>query len=429
MPRVHVETAIGQAHGVIAMLGGEVDALLARAPGLASVVDPARTAAADAVRDHIAWLESRLPVSDGDPRLGEAVYAARLWYALDTETGPDALLDRAESDLLAVEEEIAEVASGIAGAPPQPGQVRDVLDRLAAGAPTDDTTILRCCRDALAELTRWTRDLDLVTVPDTPVDIIVMPESRRGVAVAYCDPPGPLEEPAGADTAAGWAGGNAGVGQHGAPPPTFFAVSPTPADWDAGRRDSFYREYNGHMIRNLAVHEAMPGHALQLAHASRLRAGTRVRAALRSGPFVEGWAVYTEELMAKAAAAGTPWPEPEAGAALRMQQLKMQLRTTINAVLDARVHAHGMTEAEAMTLMRERGHMEEGEAAGKWRRALLTSAQLATYYVGYHEVRRIVRDLRVANGGSERAVHDAVLAHGSPPPRHLRTLLDLPTSD
>jgi hypothetical protein len=79
--------------------------------------------------------------------------------------------------------------------------------------------------------------------------------------------------------------------------------------------------------------------------------------------------------------------------------------------------------------MRERGHMEEGEAAGKWRRALLTSAQLATYYVGYHEVRRIVRDVRVANGGSERAVHDAVLAHGSPPPRHLRTLLDLPTPE
>jgi uncharacterized protein (DUF885 family) len=413
MARVNVETAIGQAHGVVAMLGADVDELLEQAPSLAGVVNPARTVAVEAVREHIGWLESRLPVSDGDPRLGEAVYAARLWYALDTETGPDALLDRAESDLLAVEEEIAEVASGIAGAPPQPGQVRDVLDSLAAAAPTTDDTILGHCRSALADLTAWTRDLDLVTVPDTPVEIIVMPESRRGVAVAYCDPPGPLEPPG--------AGGGA--------PTTFFAVSPTPSDWDDARRASFYREYNGHMIRNLSVHEAMPGHALQLAHANGLRAGTRVRYALRSGPFVEGWAVYAEELMARAAAAGTPWPEPEAGAALRMQQLKMQLRTTINAVLDARVHAHGMTEDEAMALMRERGHMEEGEAAGKWRRALLTSAQLATYYVGYHEVRRIVRDLRgTPECGSERDVHDAVLAHGSPPPRHLRFLLGLPAA-
>jgi hypothetical protein len=113
-------------------------------------------------------------------------------------------------------------------------------------------------------------------------------------------------------------------------------------------------------------------------------------------------------------------------AALRMQQLKMQLRSTINAVLDVRVHAHGMTEAEAMRLMVQRGHAEEGEAVGKWRRALLTSAQLATYYVGYHEVRDVVRTLRAGRpGASERSLHDAVLAHGSPPPRHLRALLGL----
>jgi uncharacterized protein (DUF885 family) len=105
----------------------------------------------------------------------------------------------------------------------------------------------------------------------------------------------------------------------------------------------------------------------------------------------------------------------------------MQLRMTINAILDARVHAHGMTEPEAMSLMMERGHQEEGEAAGKWRRALLTSGQLSTYYVGYVEVRDIARDLAEAEPDlSQRGRHDAMLAHGSPPPRHLRTLLGLP---
>jgi uncharacterized protein (DUF885 family) len=107
-----------------------------------------------------------------------------------------------------------------------------------------------------------------------------------------------------------------------------------------------------------------------------------------------------------------------------MQQLKMQLRTTINAILDARVHAHGMTEAEAMTLMTGRGHQEEGEAAGKWRRALITSAQLSTYYVGYSEISDLARDLRAADPGQpEREIHDRMLAHGSPPVRLLRTLL------
>jgi uncharacterized protein (DUF885 family) len=107
-----------------------------------------------------------------------------------------------------------------------------------------------------------------------------------------------------------------------------------------------------------------------------------------------------------------------------MQQLKMQLRMIINAILDARVHGHGMTEAQAMALMTERGYQEDGEAAGKWRRALLTSAQLSTYYVGYTEVADLARDLRAADPVlADQEVHDRMLAHGSPPARLLRTLI------
>jgi uncharacterized protein (DUF885 family) len=107
-----------------------------------------------------------------------------------------------------------------------------------------------------------------------------------------------------------------------------------------------------------------------------------------------------------------------------MQQLKMQLRTIINAILDAGIHAHGMTEADAMALMTERGYQEEGEAAGKWRRALITSAQLSTYYVGYCEISDLARELKAATPGqSDREIHDRMLAHGSPPARLLRTLI------
>ena len=75
-----------------------------------------------------------------------------------------------------------------------------------------------------------------------PVRVIEMPESRRGVAVAYCDPPGPLER--------------TDPGGKGDDVPTLFAVSPAPSDWDAAQVESFYREYNRHMLLNLAVHEA-----------------------------------------------------------------------------------------------------------------------------------------------------------------------------
>jgi hypothetical protein len=124
--------------------------------------------------------------------------------------------------------------------------------------------------------------------------------------------------------------------------------------------------------------------------------------------------VYAEEVMAEHGFGGPP---------VRLQQLKMQLRMTINAILDQLVHCEDLPEADAMALMIERGFQEEGEAVGKWRRALLTSTQLSTYFVGYSEVAEIAAAR--PPGMSPRGWHDAMLAHGSPPPRHLRTLLAL----
>ena len=400
MPKVHVETAIGQFTGTRTLLATELERRLGQEPTLRSEVEPARDAAVEAIDEHLDWLRSRLAEAEGDHRLGAERFSRKLALTLDTANDADAVLTRAEADLERLEGLIAETAARLDDGDTQ-GRVRRVLDRLAGDGEVDDDSIVGLCVDAMAQTTEFVRAADLVTVHDDPVEIIVMPEIHRGVAVAYCDPPGPLES---------------------ASLPTYFAVSPTPADWTEERVRSFFREYNAHMLQNLTVHEAMPGHVLQLAHNKRYQAPVPVRKAMWSGSFVEGWAVYAEELMVDAGYRS----DVGLNDALRMQQLKMQLRMTINAILDARVHAHGMTEDEAMRLMMERGHQEEGEAAGKWRRALLSSSQLSTYYVGYVEVADIARDLAVARPGqSQRERHDAMLAHGSPAPRHLRTLLDL----
>ncbi len=402
MPKVHLETAIGQFDGTIALVSGEVDNALKAAPQCEPQLAQVRPAALEALADHRAWLSARLDEAArsgefADPRIGPERFGRKLSLTLNAAANADAILARAHADLDRVSEEIAELAAQIAGSA-QPGQVRQVLDRLAQDVP-DDTSILEFCRDALTAQTAFVTDHQLLSVYDDPVELIVMPEIDRGVAVAYCDSPGPLEP---------------------TPQSTFIAVSPTPADWTPERVASFYREYNRHMVHNLMVHEAMPGHYLQLQHSRRFSGSdTVIRAALRSGSFTEGWAVYTEELMASHGYPGEGDPR-----AVRTQQLKMQLRTTINAILDARVHAHGMTEAEAMALMTGRGYQEEGEAAGKWRRSLLTSAQLSTYYVGYSEISDLARELRAADPGqSEQEIHDRMLAHGSPPVRLLRTLI------
>ena len=158
---------------------------------------------------------------------------------------------------------------------------------------------------------------------------------------------------------------------------TFFTISPTPKDWSDARKESFYKEYNDYMLENLTVHEAMPGHYLQIMHSNRFKAPTMIRAIFRSGTFTEGWAVYAEQLMAEAGYGGDE---------VEMQQLKMKLRVIINAIIDQKIHTEGMTEKEAVDFMMNEGFQEEGEAVGKWKRANLSSAQLSTYYAGSVEV-------------------------------------------
>jgi uncharacterized protein (DUF885 family) len=332
------------------------------------------------------------------------MFTTKLRLVLDTELTADEVLARAETDLVRVSEEIASVAAGLGGAKAGGrGSVRQALDSLAADAP-DDATILGLVRAAFSAQREFVAAHDLVAVFDDPLEVIEMPEIDRGVAIAYCDAPGPLET---------------------VPLPTFIAVSPTPEGWTQERARSFYREYNRHMVHNLMIHEAMPGHALQFEHSRRFSGSTPVRAVLRSGPFVEGWAVYAEQLMGSRAYPGEGDP-----AAVRLQRLKMLLRSIINTIMDARVHCSGMTQSQAMAMMTGPGYQEDGEATAKWRRVLLTSAQLSTYYVGFTEVDDLASDLRRAHPGwRDRQLHDAMLAHGAPPVRHLRALLTAQPAD
>jgi uncharacterized protein (DUF885 family) len=408
MPEIHIETALTQFGGTERLLTGELRRRAAEAGGAEKDLSAVLPQALDALAEHTRWLAERLASGrhEGfrDPRLGAGMFARKLRLVLDTELPVEHILARAEADLARMTEELVAAAAGLLaqGGPARPSGdgadvVRTALDSLAADAP-DDTTILDFVRAAFTAQRDFVAAHDLVTVYDDPLEVITMPEIDRGVAVAYCDSPGPLEAAA---------------------LPTFIAVSPTPQGWTPERARSFYREYNRHMVHNIMIHEAMPGHALQLQHSNRFTGATAVRRAWRSGSFVEGWAVYAEQVMNSHGYPGEGNP-----AALRTQRLKGKLRTIINTILDTRVHCLGMTEAEAMALMQGRGYQEDGEAAGKWRRALLTSAQLSTYYVGFLEVDGLAADLRREHRGwPERRLHDAMLAHASPPARHLRALL------
>ncbi len=221
-----------------------------------------------------------------------------------------------------------------------------------------------------------------------------MPEFQRGVSVAYLDPPGPLD-----------------VGQK-----AFYAVAPLPADWTEEQVNSFLREYNILSLQDLTIHEGVPGHYLQIALSNRYPSA--LRSVLWSGPMVEGWAVYAERMMIDE---GYLDHDP----LMRLINLKWYLRAVTNAIIDSAIHVDGMTRDEAMKLMIEGGFQEEREAAGKWVRAQLTSAQLSTYFVGYQEHAEM-RNAVETEWGDEftlRRYHDQALSYGSPPVKYIRALI------
>ena len=132
--------------------------------------------------------------------------------------------------------------------------------------------------------------------------------------------------------------------------------------------------------------------------------------------------MYTERVMTEA---GFRDGDP----LMHLIQLKWYLRAVTNAIIDQAIHVDGMTQEEAMALMIEGGFQEEREAAGKWIRAQLTSAQLATYFVGYQEHSDLREEWQTKKGDefSAREYHDRLLSYGSPPGRYVRALmLDLP---
>ncbi len=406
-PRVFTETAIAQNKGAISFVESDLDDFVKQAPGMKAALAPARARAAAALKDYGHWLEhDLLPRSDGDFRFGKAHFDQRLKFALDSDLGADEILRRAEADLLVTQKQMEDTALPLYRRwfPGKPTDgvdghviVRAVLDKIADTHPNNDT-IVGEARDDLEKATAFVREHRLVTVPDKPIRVIVMPEFQRGQATAFCDWAGPLDKN--------------GV--------TFYAISPTPADWSPARVESQYREDNSAELRDITAHEAMPGHYLQGAHAGDVKMPTLVRAMTGSGTFIEGWAVYAEQFMAEAG-----WGGDET----RMEQLKIRLRVAINAILDQKIHAGHMTEDEAKHLMMDTGYQEEGEAAGKWRRAEMSAGQLSTYFVGVQEQIALADALRAKMGGDMLAVRDRMLSHGSIATKYVRELEGLPPAE
>ncbi len=408
VPKIHAETVSKQNSGVISLIE---QFILSNADKLQGEdrkrLDAAVKTLRKAVAEHQTWLDDTLlPNAKGDFRIGQQLYDEKLKFALMSSLSRAEIKQRAEAELERVRGEMYNIAKVVlkdkTGAPAMPDSPIDdeqqkaieaALELAYADKPKRDA-VVETAKQALAQATAFTRAKDLVTVPDDPVEIILMPEFQRGVAVAYCDSPGPLDK---------------GL-------KTYYAISPIPDEWSDEQTDSFLREYNTRMIHLLSIHEAMPGHYLEGAHSARHP--SLLRGVLRSGMFAEGWAVYTESLMMEQ---GYLDNDP----LFHLVRYKFYLRTIGNAILDQGVQVDGWDKQRALDFMMKRTFQQEREAAGKWTRAQLSSAQLPTYFVGVQEHFDLRKAMQAKQGKDFqlKAYHDNVLSYGAPPVRFVRAMM------
>jgi uncharacterized protein (DUF885 family) len=404
VPRIHAETAAKQNAG----LNSLIDELVAQKSALPAAdrtrLERAAAAAKAAVASYQLWLDKSLvPSAKGDERIGAALYDEKLRLALNSPLSRQDIRARAERDIARLRGEMYVVAAGLvkgrAGAPAAPANPTDAQQQAVieaglaivnADVPPRDR-LVAFAQQTLDEAEAFVRAHDIATIPKASFSVIEMPEFARGPTVAYADMPGPLE-----------------ADQRG-----FYAVMPIPPEWTPEQAASFLREYNRWATHELTLHEGVPGHLLQLAHSNQYK--SRLRAFFQSGPMVEGWACYGQDVMAEA---GFLNRDPR----YLLAHYKFQLRLPVNAILDQDFHVGGLTRDQAMALMTRTAFQEEREAAGKWVRMQLSSAQLPTYFVGYQEWKDFRAVAEQRPGFNLRRFHDSALSHGSPPVRFIREL-------
>jgi Bacterial protein of unknown function (DUF885) len=377
-PALWRQMAVGAAGGGAEFLAGTLGPLAAGTP-LAGRVEAAAAAAAQAMRDFAAWLAgehaARFP-DDAPFAIGEAAQARKLRevHCFDTTPADFTRLGQAHiAELVAALTEQAAKLAGDGGA-----DWSATLDRLKGDHPDADG-LLPAYRRELERLESFVFREDLATNPDAEARVEPTPEFLRPVMgfAAYL-PAGPFDA---------WQQG-------------YFWVTPPPDE--AGLRDHAFAT-----IPAVAAHEGYPGHHLQMTSVNRIPSLTR--RAIRSPVMIEGWGLYTEQLMADVGYYDD---------AARLAQLAMRLLRALRIVLDMELQSGELTYEAAVERAVQIARLEESTARSEVARYTMTPTQPFSYLVGALELERLraASQARLGDAFRLRRFHDRVLSYGHMPP-------------
>jgi uncharacterized protein (DUF885 family) len=368
-----------------------LDEITAAAEGLAPAERRRLEAAADRAKEAIAdqadWVHETLARGTDDWPLGRDLYdelvGLRAFDGLDS----DAILEIGWSQL--EENHAARRAAAREIDPDAP--VEDVVDRVKSDHPATFAEALDAYRVAMARTRAYLVDHAIATVPDDErVEVIETPEYLRGVMpfAAYFEAPKFDPSPIG-----------------------LYVVTPS-VDHDPGAmREHYYAS-----ISNTSIHEAYPGHHLQLAVGARHPSLTRL---LTEAPeFVEGWGMYSEQMMREQGF--------DDGPAFRVALATDAIWRAARIVLDIRMHRGEVSIEEATEFLIEHTRFERPNALAEVRRYTYTPTYQLSYLLGKVMILGL-RDgqrRRLGDAFSLREFHDSLLRNGSLPVSFHRRLLE-----
>lgn len=354
--------------------------------------------AAEALNSFAAFLDGLAARATGSPRLGEEHY--RLLFRLHTgiDRRPAEVADEAEAALAAKRAEAAgyarEVWSRYFPDAEPPADDRALLarmfDRVEEDRAASVEEFVADYRNLVEESIRFVRERQLITLPD-PLTLWTGPSPSYfvGQSVGGVYPAGPYAPEA----------------------DTLWYLPTPPDDATPEERDAFFRDFNHHFNVMITPHEIVPGHYLQLKHAARHP--RKIRALFGDGVYVEGWGTFCERLMLDLG-----WGGPLD----RLAHLKKQMENIARTVVDVRVHVAGMEREEVLRFVKEEALQDDQFAGNMWVRAITSSPQLTSYWLGYRRVMGLYEDVKAARGEDFelREFMDAMMELGPVPVRHYR---------
>ncbi len=395
VPPIWAEVALEQAQGASGLFVGLLPALAAQAaPELQDELAQAGGAATAAVEAFAAFLRDQvLPVADGDFAVGREAFDERLREEHMVEYDADTLLatgwqlfhqTRAQMEAVAAEIDVGRTA-------------KEILAEARDDHPTAEG-LLDAYRQEMAAIRQYVVDHDIATIPEGEVlRIIETPAYLRPIIpyAAYSQP-GILEEK-----------------QEG-----LFLVTPVDSDLPPEAQQERLRGHSWSKLPLTALHEAYPGHHLQLVWANRQPRVARRMGSFLATLFIEGWAFYCEELLEQLGYIARPIQ--------RLGRLSDQLWRAGRIILDVSLHTRGMGMDEAVSFLVDECGLERASAEAEVRRYTITPTQPQSYLMGKLAIVDLVADYRRAHpGASLRQVHDAILGCGSLTPRLMRSRLGL----